>query len=595
MKTINKIIIALAGIAFVACSDFLDTQSPSYDSGGIYESEAGLKEGVVGIYNLLYMEGTFTNSLHRPAVVTIDNFTGLSMERAQNTTIGAGLGCTPDNSSILAYWSGLYKLVARANAVIYGASGNIENMSDEAKRYYAEARVLRAYAYYNLVVAFGDVPFFTKPATTEDYNASRTSRQTVMDFVIEELGLIAEEMPWTATERGRVDRAVAYGLQARAALFAGSLNFGGKAMDYFRTAANAANRVIGQRDLAKNFADLFTKEGQTKSDVRNEMLWELMYSDQMVNNTNKYHWVALGNGPRMFAQTGQHPGSLLADTYECIDGLRIDESPLYDPKAPNKNRDPRFGATLKMHGDTIDYYTASGTNKFIVEAFANQTQMYNAALKRWMKTNNPDVNGTAAWTSFVSNGCGYLWYKYVGGLTEDYSTVTCNIAIMRYAEILLTYAEAKIELGELDDTVYDAINKVRLRAGMPEVSSDRKGNIDKMRQLVRRERKVELAMEGLHFADMRRWQIGDLENSKPSYGAPLSTVTYAGMEATDIPNFKTSDRHDLNDIASYDAYSDKLHVRDQSRYWDDKFYLWPIPQSERNKDPNLTQNPGYNE
>jgi hypothetical protein len=51
----------------------------------------------------------------------------------------------------------------------------------------------------------------------------------------------------------------------------------------------------------------------------------------------------------------------------------------------------------------------------------------------------------------------------------------------------------------------------------------------------------------------------------------------------------------LNDIASYDAYSDKLHVRDQSRYWDDKFYLWPIPQSERNKDPNLTQNPGYNE
>lgn len=505
MKTINKIIIALAGIAFVACSDFLDTQSPSYDSGGIYESEAGLKEGVVGIYNLLYMEGTFTNSLHRPAVVTIDNFTGLSMERAQNTTIGAGSGCTPDNSSILAYWSGLYKLVARANAVIYGASGNIENMSDEAKRYYAEARVLRAYAYYNLVVAFGDVPFFTKPATTEDYNASRTSRQTVMDFVIEELGLIAEEMPWTATERGRVDRAVAYGLQARAALFAGSLNFGGKAVDYFRTAANAANQVIGQRDLAKNFADLFTKEGQTKSDVRNEMLWELMYSDQMVN------------------------------------------------------------------------------------------KMYNAALKRWMKTNNPDVNGTAAWTSFVSNGCGYLWYKYVGGLTEDYSTVTCNIAIMRYAEVLLTYAEAKIELGELDDTVYDAINKVRLRAGMPEVSSDRKGNIDKMRQLVRRERKVELAMEGLHFADMRRWQIGDLENSKPSYGAPLSTVTYVGMEATDIPNFKTSDRHDLNDIASYDAYSDKLHVRDQSRYWDDKFYLWPIPQSERNKDPNLTQNPGYNE
>lgn len=89
-----------------------------------------------------------------------------------------------------------------------------------------------------------------------------------------------KKCPGRQQNAAAVDRAVAYGLQARAALFAGSLNFGGKAMDYFRTAANAANRVIGQRDLAKNFADLFTKEGQTKSDVRNEMLWELMYSDQ---------------------------------------------------------------------------------------------------------------------------------------------------------------------------------------------------------------------------------------------------------------------------------------------------------------------------
>jgi len=113
-----------------------------------------------------------------------------------------------------------------------------------------------------------------------------------------------------------------------------------------------------------------------------------------------------------------------------------------------------------------------------------------------------------------------------------------------------------------------------------------------MRQLVRRERKVELAMEGLHFADMRRWQIGDLENAKPSYGAPLSTVTYAGMEATDIPNFKTDERHDLNDVPSYESYKDKLRVRDKNRFWASRFTWWPIPRLETDRDPNLT-NPEY--
>ena len=76
----------------------------------------------------------------------------------------------------------------------------------------------------------------------------------------------------------------------------------------------------------------------------------------------------------------------------------------------------------------------------------------------------------------MKNGCGYIWFKYLGGLVENTSDVTSNIAVMRYAEILLSYAEAKIELGELDESVYDAINLVRNRSGMPDVSADRIGN-----------------------------------------------------------------------------------------------------------------------
>ena len=160
-------------------------------------------------------------------------------------------------------------------------------------------------------------------------------------------------------------------------------------------------------------------------------------------------------------------------------------------------------------------------------------------------------------------------------------------------ESLLGIASAL--LGELDETVYDAIDQVRTRSGMPKVSADRKGDQWKMRQLVRRERKVELAMEGLHFADMKRWKIGDLENAAPSYGTPNSEYQFEGMSPEDIPNYKISDRNDLNDIGSYDAYKHKLLVRDPERHWQENFYLWPLPQSELNKNPNLKQNPGYAE
>lgn len=113
-----------------------------------------------------------------------------------------------------------------------------------------------------------------------------------------------------------------------------------------------------------------------------------------------------------------------------------------------------------------------------------------------------------------------------------------------------------------------------------------------MRQLVRRERKVEFVLEGLLFVDVRRWGIGDLLNEHPTYGQPLPEIRYEGLSATDIPSFKTSDRHDLNDIPSYEAYKEKLRVRDKNRFWAPRFTQWPIPRLETDRDPNLT-NPDY--
>lgn len=579
---LTAVLFAILGLS--SCADFLNQKNPAYDSEGFYTTETGLKEGVTGIYSLLYFDMNWSV----PACIVLDHYTAYGLEQDENNSIGAGGTLNPDNGKIQAFWTGEYAIVARANSVIYGAENTILRMSDDAKQYYAEALVIRAYAYYNLISAFGDVPFFTAPVKIDQYKAGRTPKGEIIDSLINDLNDAADYLPWTATERGRVDKAVAYGLIARIGLFAGSFNVNNKANEYFRIAADAAYQVIGKRKLAQNFSDLFNLKGQVKSDVRNELLWELMYS---TNGTKKLHVTGYGHSSRNYGSSVRFPSSLIADTYECIDGKRIDESPLYDPRHPTLNRDPRFNYTLAGHGDTINYTNTDGNNplKLILNIYDEKTRFY-PRKNAWYTAQNVDVTTTSP--SLVNNGVGYLWRKYSDENTEQLMSSSINLILMRYAEILLSYAEAKIELNELDGSVYSAINEVRERAGMPPVSDERKGDQNKMRQLVRRERKVELVLEGLLFVDVRRWGISDMLNEHPSYGQPKADIRYEGLDLTDIPNFKTDERHDLNDIPSYETYKDKLRVRDRNRYWDPKFTWWPIPRLETNRDPSLT-NPDY--
>ncbi len=301
---------------------------------------------------------------------------------------------------------------------------------------------------------------------------------------------------------------------------------------------------------------------------------------------------------------------MFCDTYECIDGKRIDESPLYDNAHPSKNRDPRFAYNIRMEGDEMTVNQGLATTTQILSCYKPTTQLYNFTTGQWSEVPNQDFEGvvSASWASFCNAGVGTINAKYAldtsCGIAEQYM----NVIFMRYAEVLLGYAEAKIELNELDESVYSAINKVRNRAGMPDVSADRKGNQSKMRQLVRRERKVELMMEGLHLFDMRRWKTGDIENMYPSYGQPLIQYQYEagipyttaggesgvslGLAPTDKPVFKAG-REDENDIPCYDAYKQKLKVRDTNRRWEERFQLWPIPTQELARTKNITQNPGY--
>lgn len=593
----------------VSCSDFLDKDPTDFSNANkkFYNSEVAIEHGLTGVYNSLHLQVNYWVPFH----VTMDHWTAYASMRAENNTIGAGGTLNPDDADIRALWAGLYVMVARANEVISGAEPFLDDLKangGKSMQYLAEARAIRAFAYYNLVGAFGDVPFFKAPATEADYKTTRTSKVVIMDFILQEFDEIAksEVLPLIANSRGRIDRSAVYGLRARAALLAGSLDYGGKAAEYFRIAEQSANAVIkeGKRGLAKNFDDLFNIAGQEKGDVRNEMLFELMFTDKIASK--RMHWIGFGQVSRNQAQTGRHPLQILADTYECTDGERIDNTNLYNPKKPQENRDPRFGSTFWMHGDVSAVNvsgTGSGIIKLVLDVYNPTTKFYNYKDEKWEDRANQDINSAAAWTSFANAGVGLIWKKFSNELNQKISEQSCNVPFLRYAEVLLTYAEAKIELNEIDESVYTAINAVRGRVNMPDVAAERKGNQDKMRQLVRRERKVELALEGLLFFDIRRWGIGDITNDSPSYGYPKATKLddagylleggYKDATSDMVPNFKKTPKHDLNDIANYDAYKGKLHVRDRNRFWNKAFELLPIPQQDRDKNPNLGQNDGY--
>ena len=605
MKKIISIIF-IAAIAFSCKKQLTQTDPTNYAANGFYNNDAAISMGNAGVYNTLYWDA---GSI--PYQVLFDHYTPMAIERNENISVGAGGAVTPTTGAISNIWSDCYNTIAKCNSVLDGAAPYYSNFSTTSLQYLAEIRVLRAYCYYNLVNFYGDVPFFTTAVlTSQFYTAARTPKEKIVDFLLADMDSAAVNMPWISPNKGRVDKSVAYGLKARIALNAGSYNYNGKAAYYFGIARDASKNVMDNsgRGLNPVFGGLFTRTGQIANSNK-ELMWELLYSDNNVKKMTQY--IAFGQCSRVIGQCGRFPAQMWVDTYECSDGLRIDESPLYNPKTPFKNRDSRLRNTISCQGDTLIGNTGTQFT-WIYDIYRGITWQLKQGASSWSRDlTNPDCSASPNSNIYgpAVNGVGYLWTKYCKFNDETVSAATFDWVTMRYAEILLIYAESKIELNDLDQTVYDAINKVRNRSGMPNVSADRIGIQARMRQLVRRERKVELAEEGLHLFDMRRWGTGALENAEPTYGYPLATTDYSSAVAGSgtnvlsggydnatsdmVPNFKISAVTDLNDVPSYKAYGAKLRTRDLNRKWSDAFNLWPIPQSERQQDPNLTQNPGY--
>lgn len=546
----------LGSTFFSSCNDYLERYPLDQPSDvTFWSTESELKMAINAVYRSLYF--TDRNVIHMPFQFLFDFSTDISWDRNLNVwqLLGQGQVTAVEGTLIFGAWNNAYANIGHCNRLLaYMDRAQATTDPEVYANIEAEARFFRAYWYQWLISLYGDVPFVTEPINPQEAALPRTNKNEIYQFILSELDAAAQVLPVTypAAERGRITKGAALALKARAALYEND----------WETAAAASKAVIDLNtySLYPDYEELFTYEGENSA----EEIFTIRFSrtNQMTHETPIHTRGRMAGG-----YVTKIPTQQLVDAYECIDGLRIDQSPLYDPTKPFENRDPRLAATIVYPGSVFLGY------QFETHPDSLNIWDYNQTPAR--RVSNQEVTNPYATFS------GYMYKKYVGSDTREFRQQSeLNIMLIRYAEILLSYAEAHIELGQIDNTVYDAINQVRTRAGMPEITTGK--SADELRKIVRHERKIEFVFEGQRFFDIRRWKIAEHIMPGPLYGRPIREY-----KAHHVPVF------DEYGTPRYDAYANELRMFDTRYFNPAKDYLLPIPQRERDINPNLTQNPLY--
>jgi hypothetical protein len=547
MKKINiigsLILLFIMGITSSCTKKFLDrTPSDRLSSETFFTQKKDLIYAVNGCYAAIGFCDWGTNWGYSTTLLRIENVTDNSVdEHSWNELYDMALGTGSAYDPFVSYyWKSRWKGIQRCNRVIENAH-KVKNIDPDLKaRLVSEAHFLRDYFYFDMVYLWGDVPYLTKSITPEEaIGIPRTNKDIVMDSLVKDLTDAAAHLPlkYPDSDLGRATKGAALALKARILLY----------QKKWKEAAAAAKAVMDLKEyhLYPDYKKLFSYAG-----IDNE---EVIFDLQEMPD-KQWNFTLQNFGPNSVGGwSSGTPTQSLVDAYECIDGKTIDQSPLYDPTHPYQNRDPRLAATILYPGHPWlngVYNTIPGAS-YPGKQIVPGDDLHDGTGGQWNKT-------------FT----GYNWLKYMDDGTDYYNGNMWNgsihLILIRYAEVLLTYAEAKIEANEIDQSVADAINAVRERASMPDIQL---GNQDDMRKIVRRERRVEFAFEGLRLMDIRRWHIAqDVMNGIPKM-------------------LRYKDGHpDPNGTPIY-----KL----DKRYFDpNKDYLWPIPQSEIDVSK-IAQNPGW--
>jgi hypothetical protein len=511
-------------------------------------TEDEIRMAIVGVHSVLNVQNDYV-----PYYLYMDNASDIGSNRdSKPESITQSVGGFTNS-----FWTNFYKGIYRCNFILENidrAKGKISD--DKLEVYKAQARVMRAYFYHYLTALFGDVPLIDHTLALSEAYVVRDPKNKVVDFIIADCDEAAEYLQETNRPNTMaLTKGLAWAVKARTALY----------NERWSDVVDACSKIMAlekmQYVLEPNFGDLFMVKGKTSK----EIIWAIQY-----DRDNKTQLAPSRMKSRMAGGfTNTMPVQSLVDSYECTDGLSIDKSPLYNPQFPWKNRDSRLDATVALPGSTYFGYQYE-TNRDSVTCWN-----YNVS----PAVRIPNIDATHAYASFS----GYSWRKWCDPAEQrSDGASSINAIAFRYADILLMYAEAKIEGNSLDESVYSAIEKVRYRAGMPGIARGK--TQQELRGIVRKERKYELASEGLRMFDIRRWKLAE---------KLMNGVCY-GRVPTGYPNSAPS--IDENGNPNYADFSEKnkLGTKLGTRFFDpNRDYLSPLPQSEMQANHNLEQNPGY--
>lgn len=537
MKKIKNILYGVLAISVLgSCSDFLNRTPLDFISPDNYLTNENQAEKLLnGAYECLMANGEGSNRLFpiHLATLTDDAFDSQPWHSATEWARGQG---NAQSGWPQWKWSLDYRGISRAN-VFLSSITSASFTSELIPRYIGEAKFLRAWYYTDLVTFYGDVPLVLNPGDLSNSKPIRDSKEVVVAQILADLEEAIAALPLTYEEKesGRITKGAAIGLKARVLLYQGR----------WAEAAKAAKEVMDMHtySLFPDYQGLFLEKNEGA--VTSEIMFQRYYSPQ---TDPSYLYYVLGEWPS-FAPTKQ-----LVDCYYMSDGLPITQSPLFDKANPHMNRDPRLQASL--------FYPGCNYLNFMIKSPDPSISKDSILIPQWLLG--------------IS---GYRAKKHFNGNMTDVKDEGRNTYFMRYGEMLLTYAEAKNEAEGPSVEVYDAIDLLRDRAQMIRLSKAMPNlSKEQMRKEIRNERRIELAFEGMRWADIRRWKIGEevMVNAIGLDNSLLKEGQYPGDGKGESKDWK------------YEEI-----VIDQRQFNPQRDYLWPIPQNEMDANENMAQNPNY--
>lgn len=446
----------------------------------------------------------------------------------------------------------------------------------------AEAKFFRAYCYFELVQLYGNVILLTEPVDIDSpkMNAVRDDRSLVIDQCVQDLQDAANGLPDTPSEAGRLSKDAANAFLSRVALFEGTWQ---KFHNGGADATENSERVTSLLNTAKTAAKAVMEAGHYKL-FNNEKLGTESYRYMFIledaqcnpaglttkDNTEyilaRRHRLADGVGlniTKAYLTNAVYPTRKLANMYVCQDGLPIEKSAQfkgYDQATSEfQNRDNRMLTTLAQRGTKVWDNTAEHC----------RTAWDDSDLSR-----AKEVGATA--------NSGYQTHKWAveRQVADRYESM--DFPVIRYAEVLLNFAEAVYELqGRISDSDLDkSVNLVRQRSN-PKMVKLSNALVDNnglsMREEIRRERTVELVFEGFRIDDLKRWATAPVEMPQTLLGVKWKGTQFESLWA--------------NQSRQLDA--DGCIILYDNRQWDDKLYLYPLPSDQMQLNPNIGQNPGW--